>query len=357
MKKLFLLWLLGIVVPMTLAAATPLPQLTFTANEARLKQFYDDVNKLSQAPETSFVSDDAKMVKGTERERMMIRMLLCSALLIDEERYTPFEWAQLYTKAIQQQFFTTKKKTTDITRIERFDDVKQTTGRILESIEEMTAGSQMEMNGYSEVSLSMNLYLAVLKSWMITNIQTPDAKGNASPLPEKVREALAMENDAWWKLTGKAVWYYDKCSTNGEWYSMKPLENGWVVKQMCDRRIASLDLRIGYLLPDSPEAKMLQTYEGKVPGDERARIQYLMDKRLLLADKIAEYDNEEMPEETREAAQDLSKAWGLFIGSLYKIASSINNAGMPSVTSSAFIYDTGLYIDTLLTINQGQAWE
>lgn len=357
MKKLIFAWLLGFALPMTLAAANTLPQLTFTADEARLKQFYDEVKKTYDDPDITFISDDAKMQPGTERERMMVRLLQCTCSFTDEERYTLFEWAQLNTKIIQQVYFTNKKKTTDLTRIERFADVKQTTERILNSIEDMAAGSQMEMNGYSYVGNAIDLYLAVLKCWMTTHTPIRDAAGNTSPLPEKVREALAKENDAWWELLGAAVLYYDECATNGEWYSMKPLEDAWVVDLMCERRQASLDLRTGYLLPDSPEANTLQAYDGKVAGDERARIQYLMDKSQQLTGKIAEYDNDEHNEEARQAAQDLGEAWSAFLVSLYNVANTINNAGMPSVTSSAFIYDTGLYIDTLLTINQGQAWE
>ena len=357
MKKLIFAWLLGFALPMTLAAANTLPQLTFTADEARLKQFYDEVKKAYDDPDITFISDDAKMQPGTERERMMVRLLQCTCSFTDEERYTLFEWAQLNTKIIQQVYFTNKKKTTDLTRIERFADVKQTTERILNSIEDMAAGSQMEMNGYSYVGNAIDLYLAVLKCWMTTHTPIRDAAGNTSPLPEKVREALAKENDAWWELLGAAVLYYDECATNGEWYSMKPLEDAWVVDLMCERRQASLDLRTGYLLPDSPEAKTLQAYDGKVTGDEKALMQYLMDKSKQLTDNTAEYDNGEQREEARQAARRLNEAWETFLNSQYNVAASIRNAGLPTVIHGAFIYDAGLYIDTLLTINQEQAWE
>lgn len=357
MKELFFSWLLCMALPMTLTAATPLPQLRFSADEARLKQYYDKCKQAYNDPETTFLSDEVAMVKGTERERMVLRLMLFTQLLRQEndmdDGYTLFEWAQLNTKIIQNQYFRVKNKETEIT-IDRFDDVKKATDRIIESIESMMNGSQMEMNGFSYVENIVNEYLAVLKSWMITNIQTRDERGNVSPLSVRNKKAIEEENDAWWKLNEAAVEYYDKCATDGEWYSMKPLEYAWVIERMCTQRLNSLDLTLGYYLPGSPAAEMLWTI-GKEPLNEKETPQqHLLNQLKKLMDKIAEYDTDEHSEGARKAARNLRETWNAFEKCYHNTDTLEENS---YIINRAFANDLCLYIDTLLNIGQGQAWE
>ncbi len=353
MKKLFYILMLFMALPMTLTAASTLPRLTFADNEARLKQYYDETKAAYQDTEMVFLSDDADMLKGTEHERMVLRLMQCTTYLRKNNGYSLFEWAQLNTKIIQNQFFTTKESETDITCIERFDDVKKATDRIIESIESMMNGSQMEMNGFSYVENIVNEYLAVLKSWMITNIQTRDERGNVSPLSVRNKKAIEEENDAWWKLNEAAVEYYDKCATDGEWYSMKPLEYAWVIERMCTQRLNSLDLTLGYYLPGSPAAEILWTYSKPLNEKETPQL-HLLNQLKKLMDKIAEYDTDEQPGSTREAAQNLREAWKAF----YMCHNNTDTLEEDSyVINDAFHNDLSLYIDTLLSIGQGQAWE
>lgn len=354
MKKMIFAWLLCMALPMTLAAAATLPQLRFTTDEARLEQYYNETKAAYNDSEITFISDDAKKVKGTERERMVLRLMQCTTYLRSNKGYTLFEWARLNTKIIQNQFFRTKRGETDIAHIERFDDVKKTAAHILESIDDMKAGSQMEMNGYSYADNIVSEYLAVLKSWMITNIKTRDERGNVSPLSVRAKKAIEEENDAWWKLTEAAVDYYDKCATDGEWYSMKPLEYAWVIERMCTRRINSLDLTLGYYLPGSPAAEMLRAY-GKEPLDEEETPQqHFLSQGKKLMDGIAEYDTDEHSEGAREAALNLREAWKAFV-SRYNNTDSLEENSY--VINRAFANDLSLYIDTLLNISQGHAWE
>ena len=354
MKKLFYILMLFMALPMTMTAASTLPQLTFADNEARLKQYYDETKAAYQDTEMVFLSDDADMLKGTEHERMVLRLMQCTTYLRKNTGYSLFEWAQLNTKIIQNQFFTTQERETDITCIERFDDVKKATDRIIESIESMMNGSQMEMNGFSYVENIVNEYLAVLKSWMITNIQTRDERGNVSPLSVRNKKAIEEENDAWWKLTEAAVEYYDKCATDGEWYSMKPLEYAWVIERMCTRRINSLELTLGYYQPNSPAAEMLWTI-GKEPLDEEETPQqHFLSQGKKLMDGIAEYDTDEHSEDARKAARNLRETWNAFEKCYHNTDTLEENS---YIINRAFANDLCLYIDTLLNIGQGQAWE
>lgn len=357
MKKLFFSWLLCMALPMTLTAATPLPQLRFSADEARLKQYYDKCKLAYNDPETTFLSDEVAMVKGTERERMVLRLMLFTQLLRQEndmdDGYTLFEWAQLNTKIIQNQYFRVKNKETEIT-IDRFDDVRKTTDRILGSIEEMAAGSQMEMNGFSNCLGMMHDYLAVLKSYLLTRLQIRNDKGQMEPMPEATRRLIEEETNAWWQLESKAVDFYDQCSTDGEWYSMKPLEFVWVRNMMCERRIQSLDLKRGYYQPDSPAVQALQTYGGKVLDEEDTPAQHLSSQSKKLMDKTGEYINNDHSEGAREAAQELREAWAAF-AKIYN--NSVENESPTSVNGRAFRNDLSLYVETLLSIDQGQAWE